>query len=541
MRSLSGLILCFFLVARAEAQTTAQPANRTVVPDAERESNALQLSLDDAVRTAAEKNLGVALQNYEYRMAGHSARSAYGLFDFQAFGTLQTQSQEQPVSSRIFSPESEQTLANFGVQQTIPTGGNYAVSFNNARQSSNNPFVTVDPAFTSNLGLDFTQPLLRNFGVDVTRRGVNIARNTLGITREAFRNALTQTVYQIEQAYYDLIYARELLEVQRQSLFLAHDQARITQIRIDVGASAPLDILQPRVAIATREEQVITAEALVRNAEDRLRQLMNLPPAEWDRPIVPTDPIGYRPMSIDMTAAVARAYELRPEIEQAQLGSRTREIQYHYARNQVLPRLDLKVDYGFAGLGGDQLILDENGQQIGVIAGGYSDALDQVYGFDFPSWTVGVDVGVPISNIGARAEAKRAQLDLARSKTDEERVRQSVAVEVRQAARDIDTASRQISATRAAREAAEKNLDAERKRYENGMTTNFNVLLIQQELADARTREIQAMVAHNKAIANYHRAVGDLLEVRNISLQVPENFSLPPSRYEGIDWLNSRQ
>ena len=100
---------------------------------------------------------------------------------------------------------------------------------------------------------------------------------------------LVLTTLAVEQAYYELIYARQELEVRRQSATLARDQERITQIRIDVGASAPLDILQPRVAIATREEEVILSEARISAAEDRLRQLMNLPPEEWDRPIVPTE------------------------------------------------------------------------------------------------------------------------------------------------------------------------------------------------------------------------------------------------------------
>src|SRR5216110_1783808 len=109
---------------------------------------------------------------------------------------------------------------------------------------------------------------------------------------------------------------------------------RITQIRIDVGASAPLDILQPRVQIATSEESLIVAVANVRNAEDRLRQLLNLPPADWDRPILPSDTVSYTPMTIDTEASIARAYELRPEVRENRLTTDINRIQYLYARNQ---------------------------------------------------------------------------------------------------------------------------------------------------------------------------------------------------------------
>src|SRR5205807_7041833 len=142
-------------------------------------------------------------------------------------------------------------------------------------------------------------------GVDVTRRGINIARNTLGINREAFRGILMDTAVTVEQSYLDLVYARQFVDVVKEALFLARDQARITQIRIDVGASAPLDILQPQVQIATTEEQLIAAVASVRDAEDRLRALLNLPVGEWNRPIVPTDNVGYTPMTIDTDQAVS--------------------------------------------------------------------------------------------------------------------------------------------------------------------------------------------------------------------------------------------
>lgn len=501
--------------------------------------NALKLSLADAIRTAAEKNLGVALDRYDAQMAGWSARGAYAPFDLFTDATLQTQSQEQPVAVEIQSSESKTTIANFGVQQTIPTGGTYSVGLDNARQSSNSRFATVNPAYSSNLLFGFNQPLLRNFGTDINRRGIYIARNTLGISQEDFRSTLINTTAAVQQAYYDLIFARQNLVVQQQSLTLGVDQQRITQIRIDVGAAAPLDILQPRVAIATREELVIAAEAQLLAAEDRLRQLMNLDPADWDKPIVPTDELEFTPMSIDMAAAVAKANENRPEFKQAELAIDSRRIQYQYARNQVLPRLDLNLNYGYAGLGGTTILRDPvTGEPIGTDKKGWGDAASQVFGTDFKSWTVGVNFGLPVFNIGAKSEAKRAELDLESSRTIEAQLHQSVAVDVRRSVRDIDTLAKQIAATRAARDAAEKNVDAERKRFENGLTTNFQVLQIQQELSDAWSREIAALVAYNKAVADYHRAVGDLLDVHGISINEPVIFTEQPSRFDTMKWLS---
>ncbi len=502
---------------------------------------ALRLSLDDAIRTTMQRNVGISLQRYDYRMAGESLRSSYGIFDWFTTADLSEQSQKSPTISTFQSSGGKSTIVDLGLSQLVPTGATYSVGLNNSRATTIGGGTLVNPAYRSNLALGATQPLLRNFGVDVTRRGINIARNTLGINREAFRGVLMDTAVTVEQSYLDLVYARRFVDVVKDALFLARDQARITQIRIDVGASAPLDILQPQVQIATQEEALIAAVALVRDAEDQLRALMHLDDTDWSRPIIPTDSVGYTPVNIDTDAAVAQALNLRPELRELQFTTASRRIQYTYARNQVLPRLDLNVNYGAAGLGGTSAVIDPvTGQPTGQFnSTGFPRALNQVFGNDFPSWTVGFTVGVPVTNIGARAESKRAEYDWAFARTNEEQTRQSIIVQVRKTVRDIDTNAKEIAASRAAREAAEKNLDAERRRYENGMSTNFQVLQIQQQLSDTRVREIQALVGYNKSVSAYHRAVGDLLDVRNI--QVDEPQIKEPTIFSSFDrshWLN---
>jgi outer membrane protein len=538
------IIVCAFAAAIASAQTTTvttnpdQAATAPVMADTDRDvSNprALKLTLDEALKTAMERNIGVQLTRYDYQMAGESLRSQYGTFDWLGTSFLQHTSSETPTSNTLASTAFRGTTANFGVEQFIPTGGRYSVSWDNSRRAVSSFGQIVNPTYGSGIGISFAQPLLRNFGVDVNTRGITIARNTLGLNHEVFRSTLMNTANSVEQAYLNLIYARQFVDVVRESLFLARDQARITQIRIDVGASAPLDILQPRVQIATSEEALINAVASVRGAEDDLRALMHLDPSEWDRPIIPTDPIGYTAIDIDSAQAVARALDLRPEMHELQLTTATRRVQYMYARNLTRPQVDLALDYSQAGLAGKALANTSN-----IKSTQFPDAVKQMLEGTFPTWTIGVTIGVPITNIGARAEAKRAELDLAQSKTEEEQTRQNIVVQVRATIRAIDTAAKDIQATHEARDAAEKNLDAERKRYENGMTTNFQVLQIQQQLTDARARELQALVTYNKAVAAYHAAVGDLLDVRNIKVET-EKVEEPHfpffSTFDRYNWL----
>jgi outer membrane protein len=511
----------------ATSQRTTQPVTAETDKDLT-DPNAMKLSLQDVFRTSMERNLGISLQSYDYRMAGESLRSQYGLYDWFAQGTL-SRAKVKGTSQSGGTTTTETDLADIGVAQNLPAGGNYFLGFNNSRQGE---------SFSPSLLLQASQPLLRNFGIDITRRGILIARNTLGISREAFRLALMNAALTVEQAYLDLVYARRNVEVVKESLFLARDQSRITQIRIDVGASAPLDILQPRVQIATTEEQLISAVALVRSAEDRLRAVMNLQPSDWSRPIIPTDPVEYTPVTIDMDNSVTRAMELRPELRQALLANDIRRVNYLYARNQVLPQLDLNLNYRSATSRTVQGF-DPNGVPI-FTTPSYSQGLRQVGNFDFPAWTVGVTVGVPILNIGARAEKKRAELDLEASRIDQAQTAQNVMVAVRSAARDVDTAARTIVASRTAREAAEQNLEAERRRYENGMTTNFQVLTIQQQLSDARVRELQAQVGYAEALANYHRQVGDILDVNSIAVDEPPMAQEPRvfNLLDRYNWLN---
>jgi outer membrane protein len=549
VRRLTTILLASLAASALLAQTPAQtaPAPRTpeqITAETDRDVNdprALRLTLGDAVRTSVQQNLGVQLQNYEYRIVGQNLRAQYGLFDFITDGSLIHRFDRSPTSNPFVPSGGRSTTLNAGVNQVLPTGGFYDVDINTGRSTATGGGTNVNPRYTNSIDLSFNQPLLRDFGIDITRRGITVARNNLGITEGAFRTAMMDTVNATEQAYLDLIYARRAVGVVKESLFLARDQARITQIRIDVGASAPLDILQPRVTIATTEEQLISAVANVRNAEDRLRALLNLPPTDWDRPIVPTDDVAYTPMTIDFQQAVQQAIANRPEMEQQRLATENARVQALFTRNQVLPTVDFVAGYGLQGQSGRRILeVDANGNPTRVTSDPYVDTFSQIAGLDYPGFNFGFNFGVPVFNIQARANARAAELDLEQSQTFREQTQQNIAVEVRSAARSVDTFAQTIAATRAAREAAESNVEAERKRYENGMTTNFQVLEVQQQLSDARVRELQAVIGYQKAVAAFHRSVGDTLTVHNISVNPPEQTEEPGlGRWlDRYNWLN---
>lgn len=543
-RLLTTFLMSLIAATMLAQDATVQRTTEQVAAETDRDSadpRALRLSLSEAVNTAVSQNLGVQVQTYETQIAGQNFRGEYGLFDFIGAADVTTSSRRSPTTSTFLSSGGRSTSANASVNQIIPTGGQYSLGVTNSRNTTTGGGTFVNPSYNSGLQFSFAQPLMRDFGVDITRRGITVARNNLGITRGAFRNTLMDTVHLVEQAYLDLIYYRRNVEVVKESLFLARDQARITQIRIDVGAAAPLDILQPRVQVATTEETLVTAVANVRSAEDRLRALLNLPEAEWDRPIVPTeDDVNYQPMTVDVNRAVEQAMANRPEIDQNRLVTDNLRVQALYARNQTLPTVDFELGYNLGGLAGRTLELDPDGEPTGrVLSTGFGDAASQIFSLDFPSWNVGFNLGLPLMNINARAAARAAQLDLQQQQTTEAQVRQNIVVDVRGTARAIDEYSRTIAASRAARDAAERNVDAARRRYENGMATNFEVLQVQQQLADARVRELLALVGYRKAVAAYHRAVGDILDVHQVRIAEEETPEVPPDTFfDRVNWLN---
>lgn len=547
MTAVRRLITIFMLSLAATAllaqEAQAPRATEAITAETDRDVNdprALRLTLNGALNTALQQNLGVQLQTYEYQISGQNLRSQYGVYDWITDANARHSFAKSPTTNPFEPSGSRGTSLGAGVAQVLPTGGDYTLRWTSSRSTVLGASTFVNPQYRNALNFTFGQPLMRDFGIDITRRGITVARNNLGITEGAFRTALMDTVSATEQAYLDLIYARRAVDVVKESLFLARDQARITQIRIDVGASAPLDILQPRVTIATTEEQLIRATASVRNAEDRLRALLNLPTTEWDRPILPADDVAFNPITIDFQQAVQQALANRPEMTQQRLITENARVQALYTRNQTLPLVDFALGYGLSGLAGRSAIFDDNDDVIGFRSTPYFNTFEQIGGLDFPTWNVGFNFGLPVLNIGAKANARAAELDLEQSRMTQVQTQQNIAVEVRSAARAVDQFAQSIAATRAAREAAERNVEAERKRYENGMTTNFQVLEVQQQLSDARVSELQAMVGYNKAVAAFHRAVGDILDVHDIRVTEPEKVEEPAlGRWlDRYNWLN---
>ncbi len=501
-------------------EATAGPVLATGV---DIKDGAVLLSLDEAIEIALRQNLGLAVQRYTRTRARLGVEQTLGIYDLLLSATGHAEDNKSPTTSQLQASQSNTQRLNFGATQILPLGSEVSVGWNNSRSESNNPFSRLNPAFNSSVVFGFKQPLLKDFGRLATERGILIAQNRSQASSQEFERQVTDTVQQVINAYWNLVGARQQLVVARESLSLARELHDRNKIQVEVGTLAPLDLVLSEATIAEREEGIITAGAAVGDAEDELRRLLNLPQGPvWGTEIRPvTDPtIEHKPIDVD--AAIQTALADRPELHTQQLDIDQARIEAEYARNQERPALDLNIGYDFAGVGGDVILRDDNGAITGTIPGGYSDALDQVRGLDFHGWSFDLTFGLPLQNRAARTARAIADLDLARAETAMEDARNSVITEVRQAARRVETAAKQIDAAKASRVFQERNLDAERKRYENGLSTNFQVTQIQDDLTQARSREVNSVVNYRTALANFQRAVGELLDEESIELEDQE-------------------
>jgi HAE1 family hydrophobic/amphiphilic exporter-1 len=509
-------------LAQTASTLSARPGERTPRPLPSPTTEGIRLSLAEAVALAVANNQDLNVSVNAAEASRYVLFSNMGIFDPLAEAAVLRSHNEEPATTELAGAEvgrADTTDISARVTQLAPTGGTFSLGFSGRRISTNSAFFFVNPSWTTGLTLSVSQPLLRDFGRDATTWLIRIARNSRDSSYQSFVRSVQTAVNGVEQAYWDLAYAIRNLEVKREALVVAKDLNRITRIKIDVGSLAPIDITQTEVGIATAEQEIIIAESLIGDAQDRLRRLLSFNPDQWAVPIIPTDEVRAEQVTVNVEEGIGLALERRPEIVAAEYNVDSDRIRYDFWRNQTRPQLDLVGSYGNAGLGGTTTLRDSDGNIISRTPGGFSDAFQQILDRDFKNWSIGLNFSYPILNRRARGERGAALYTWESSKALLNSLEQNVQLEVRAAARDIDTAKRSIAAAAKSRELAERNLDAERKKFENGMTTSFQVTQIQNDLSGARTAELQALAVYRKALSTYHYAIADILEWKRIQIE----------------------
>lgn len=483
----------------------------------------LTLSLRDCLAMAMNQNLDIRVQDFERGISGEGVDTARSTFD----STVTAQFSENEINNQNANPFAGTSLFEIKTRQfssnwSDPTmwGGNFDVRFSGLKQRST--FSTLNPSFETELELTYQQSVLRNWGVDVNEAPITIARNNVRISESEFRNSVLGTIEATEAAYWELAFAHRDLAVKLTSHELARELLKINRAKVRVGALAPLDVTQAEAGVASRTQDVIVAVGVLLNAEDALRQLLNPDRghAIWSSTLMPGDDPPFVPEAPDESEAIAVAMENRPELEQQRIAIENNALQEKIDRKAKQWDLVVAGRYNLEGLEGrGDFCLDPFDPTTCItLDTDFFDAVDGLSETEFADWTLQATVTIPIGNRAAKARHNTSRLRHAQSRVRMENLKLAAEIDVRQKVRDVQVNIARVSAAEANIVLQEKNEEAEQKRFENGMSTSFQVLEIQEDLATAKSQENRARVDYQKSLAALERAKGTLLEARNIQV-----------------------
>jgi outer membrane protein TolC len=502
----------------------------TTLSFAQQNEQTLQLSLEDCVVKAMKNNLGVAIEVLTPEIRDLSVRAANEKFLPSLSLNYYTTDQQTASYSFLEAADVLTTVQNqysIDITQQIPFGGNFNLSLSNNKYDTNRTGTTINPSYRSTLRLDFTQPLLKNFGYKISRREIIIAQNNLNISEKDLQRILQDTIYSVEEAYWNLLASIEALKVSQQSLQLARDFLERQKRAVEIGTEAPIEILTAQSEVASREADILAAEALVKNNEDRLKLIINLVAEEADAEIltiVPEEMPAFEKKEISLDEAFATALQNRPDLESTRIGIKNSELNLSFAKNQQLPTLNLNASYWSPGVSGTEIIYGNRTQEnpfgvpVGENPGGISEAFKDVFGFRYKNWSVRFTLDVPLNTVISRANLAQAKVDLEQAMLRLEKQKQDVYLEIKQAVRAVETNYKRVQAYKVARELQQQKLQAEEEKFKVGLTTPYLVLQYQRDLTNSQNQELRAIVDYNLSLANLDRALGISLKEKNVSL-----------------------
>ncbi|MFN7997094.1 MAG: TolC family protein [Bryobacteraceae bacterium] len=493
----------------------------------------LELSLRSYLELVMSNNTDIAIQRLTVEVAQNAITRAFAAFDPFATGSFTSTRQKTPASQSLQGAATLVQLtqpASFSYAQTLPTGTQYNVGFSGQKVSTNSGFYNFNPALSTSLGVSFLQPLIRNRGTFVNRLPIMVATSRLRRTEYDLGSSVLQLVSDAENAYWDVVLARENLRVAESAQDLADQALKRAKRELELGALSPLDIYNPEQQFATSQIGVSQAKFFLQQTESALRKQIgaDLDPDVRKLPIVLTETVAptVDAPPIDSEKEVDRAMATRPEIKSATQNLDIDELQVRNARNSLLPDLSLTAGYTSQGVGG---IYYPQTSTIGgdvvatpslvPIPGGFGDALSQLFGFGYPVYSFGLQLRLPIKNHQASADMADALVAKRRDALNVRTVQQQVRLDVLNAVSQVESSKAAMKLSVVALEFARKYLEAEQKKYELGTSTIFFVLQAQGALVSAESSVVQNSVAYRRNQMSLLRRTGELLEARGIALK----------------------
>ena len=499
-------------------------------PDSMIKDGKLELTDEDAVRLALENNVDINVERYTpyFNLWGVEKGRAV-LNPSVQFGS-NVNRLVTPAASLLAGATTVLNVImtnNLVIHKPFEPGLDLDVEFQTLRSRSNNFFTSLNPSIAPTLSFTLTQHMLKDFGRISRGRQLRIARNTYRMSEQDFITNVTAIITTVLNTYWDLVYDDEDIKVKESALKLAQTVLDQNRIQAQVGTMAPLDVVQAEAEVASNNQQLVVSRYNRRLTEDQLKKLISSRPDPGEVPatIVPlSKPEAPKPPSIDVTQAIQRALEVRPELKREQLDQENKKIQIDYARNQLKPTLDLQGSYSMNGIGGITILRDFtngffNAPVIGTAPGGFWDSLDSLFSRKYLGYVVGLNLKIPIGNDDARATSAQAQIDYRQGEDRLRSQRQQIALQVRQAYDQLDLGRASVEAAGATVRYQEQRVQGEQDKYSLGATTTLSIIQAERDLETAQSTLLQAKIALIKSRIALDQAVGDTFAAHNIELQ----------------------
>jgi outer membrane protein len=495
----------------SSAQTQGQQA------EAPTQSVPSPLTLQDAFLFALKANKDLMVSDLGTEASKAGIMGAKGQFDPTVFATVSRGYTRTPVDGIPVTTTSQaEGFAQVGVSQRAITGTDIGLTASNAYVHDHTGSLAVNPAHSPAVDLTVSQDLLKDFGISVNRTDVSVAENQYAVSQQDLRNTAISTLFEVEDAYWELYFAQQDLVVRQQQRASAQRLVEVAQAQVNAGISAPLDVVRAKSSAAAQEVSILNAQNTITQLRRRLLRVMGIiDPALADSDFKLADQPPQAPYQTTLADAVGAALEARPDYLQALLSIDTRRLQMHFFKNQELPTLQLFGEYLLTGLD------DE-----------FSGAADDVTDRNYDSWSLGLRFSFPIPNRTARSNYQVARLQHEQALWRWRSVYESVVRDVGDALSNLQTAESRITTAENARSLAEQVLSAEGKSFSLGRSDSLDVLTAQTNLASAQRDEARAHADYAIALADLYRAEGTLLKVKGVAVagEQPQDAPKPPAK-----------
>jgi len=493
-------------LVRPARGTTGSPLR--TVKDPNTGQTQIPLALTDVIHRTLRNNPAIQVVAYDPAMSRTQVATAEAAFDATVFAGVELDYTDSASRSSGSATVSKTRTVEAGVRQRLTTGGQVEVKHTVARQDDNSDFtlLNLNPSYRQNFAIELTQPLLRDAGPDVALAELRVARINYASSLEAFRGAVLDEILEVQATYWQLVRARQELEIQERLLDLTRQTYEQVKARSELDASK-VQITQTRAAVESRQAVLIRArknildiqDALVRKMADASLTLLD------DYVLVPVTEPSTAELLVDRIDQISSALKYSPELSQARKAIQINDIGVTFARNQILPRLELSASAGLNGLGGD-----------------FDSSWSQAWGGDYISYNLSLAFEWPIGSRAARAQLERAKYQRGKNVAALQKVADQAAAAVNASVRQIETTFLERQAQERALIATQENLKAleVRRDYRQELNPEFLGLILaaQENVANAERALLQATVDYNIAQAQLHRATGTSLEAMGVKI-----------------------